>query len=309
MALVNQAMHEINAKIVYFGPGLAGKASNLRYIHGKLKPEFRGKLKAMEVSGGKMLFFDFTPPGEGQVQGYRVRIHLYTISGERVDPAAWKVALKGADGLVFVADAASDRVVQNSHSLEELEAGLASYGMTLCSKPMVFQYNKCDRDDALSKEDLDRVLNPSGLNSFYASSETGTGVLETLLSLVKTVLLELREKGSLEEIAGEATASVAASPVLEPAPPPSFTPAESVGGFPAYEAPEPPAFTPVPEAPPVAAPPAQGTKAAADEPLSLELSADVEFLGTGRLSLPVTIRSGSRSKSVTLKLTFSLDQG
>src|SRR6185369_7764380 len=194
MALVNQAKREINAKIVFFGPGLSGKSTNLKHVHGKLKPEFRGAIKAMSVQEARMLFFDFTPPGDGNVHGFRVRFHVYTVSGGTVDPAAWKMVLKGVDGIVFVADAEPGRFAANRESLEQLVGFLKGYGQSLASVPVVFQYNKTDLEDALSVPELERTLNPTGLPSFKASSLQGEGVLQTLLSLVKTVLGELRSR-------------------------------------------------------------------------------------------------------------------
>src|SRR5690349_3874680 len=149
MALVNQAKREINAKIVYFGPGLAGKSTNLRHIYGKLKPEFRANLKGMQVKDARMLFFDFTPPGDSSVHGCKVRFHVYAISGEPSEPAVWKMVLKGVDGVVFVADSAMDRVGANRTALEQLSGYLSGYGLSLASLPVVFQYNKTDLPDAL----------------------------------------------------------------------------------------------------------------------------------------------------------------
>jgi len=173
MAMVNQAKREINAKIVFFGPGLAGKATNLKHVYNKLKPEFRGAMKAMNVQDARMLFFDFTPPGDGNILGFRVRFHVYTVSGHVVDPAAWKMVLKGVDGVVFVADSAPQRQAANRESLDNLEAFLKGYGQSLTSVPVMFQFNKSDLPDALEVSELERMLNPSRLPSFKASSQSG----------------------------------------------------------------------------------------------------------------------------------------
>jgi len=290
MALVNQAKREINAKIVYFGPGLAGKATNLKHVHGKLKTEFRGAMKAMSVQEARMLFFDFTPPGDGNVHGYRVRFHVYTISGESADPAAWKMVLKGADGVVFVADAAPERLAANRESLDDLTAFLKGYGQTLASLPVVLQYNKSDLGNALAVDELERLLNPSRLPKFQACSQNGEGVLQTLLSLVKAVLSDLRAKG----LDGLATAE-GLQGIVEP-PVPAATASQRV-----------PRAAPVapvtPEAPPVAALAPQ-----AEETLSLELSGAPQAAGPGLFRLPLTIRSGSRTKSVLLSIALSLEE-
>lgn len=285
MALVNQAKREINAKLVFFGPGLSGKATNLKHVHGKLKPEFRGAMKVMSVQEARMLFFDFTPPGDGNVHGFKVRFHVYTVSGEVVEPAAWKMVLKGVDGVVFVADASPERVSSNRESLESLDTFLNGYGQSLASVPLVFQYNKSDLPEALPVEDLERMLNPTRLPSFKASSQTGEGVLQTLLSVVKTVLTGLRSKG-IEGVAG----ADALQGLVETAP----------------AAPQPQqvqAAASSPQAVP-AAPQGRG----AEEELSLELSGAARPTAAGGFQVPLTIRSGSRSKAVLLNIALSLEE-
>ena len=319
MALVNQAKREINAKIVYFGPGLSGKATNLKHVHSKLKPDFRGAMKAMSVQDARMLFFDFTPPGEGNVQGYRVRFHVYTVSGNVVEPAAWKMVLKGVDGVVFVADATPERAAANQESLAQLTGFLKGYSQSLSSVPMVLQYNKCDLPGALSPDELDLVLNPARVPSFKASSQAGEGVLQTLLSLVKSVLHELRSKGVegvAESLQGmvEGPAAVGGAPApAVPAAPKAEVPAPEVAS-PQAEAPQAP---PAPQAqqassePLQAAPPApaavEPVPAAAEAPLSLELSGAPQCTGPGLFRLPLTIRSGERTKSVLLNIALSLE--
>jgi len=336
MALVNQAKREINAKIVFYGPGLSGKATNLKHVHGKLKPDFRGSMKAMSVQDARMLFFDFTPPGDGNVQGFRVRFHVYTVSGLVVEPAAWKMVLKGVDGVVFVADASPERSAANQESLTNLTAFLKGYGQSLSSIPTVFQYNKCDLPEATSLEDLDRMLNPTRLPSFKASSQTGDGVLQTLLSLVKTVLNGLRSKGVDGDAATEGLQGLVETPVA------AGTPALETPQAPrAAQAPQaaPPAQAPqaatVAQAPQAAPPQTSQTGEAAQAPqepaeffelpalevtfsapagaaveehLSLEFSGSSQAAGPGLFRLPLTIRSGARSKTVLLSIALSLEE-
>jgi signal recognition particle receptor subunit beta len=355
MALVNQAKREINAKIVFYGPGLSGKATNVKHVFNKLKPEFRGALKAMKVQDARMLFFDFTPPGDSSVDGYKVRFHLYTVSGPVVDPGAWKMVLKGVDGIVFVADSSAGRKDANRESLDNLAGYLKGYGQSLSSLPLVFQYNKSDLEDSLPAAELERLLNPARFPSFVASSQNGEGVLQTALGLVKTVLTGLRDKGLEGVAAGEAlqrmvqpsappsaTAAPAAhaegsSPALAgaaPTAPPAPTAQEAKEVSPAFEtrqAPEPseaewPPGTPRPasggefgvvetEWPPPYGPAgdrepaAQGEGAkVSEEPLSLELAGNLESVAPGRFRLPLTIRSGARSKAVMLNLDLSIDE-
>lgn len=281
MALVNQAKREINAKIVFFGPAQAGKATSLKHVFNKLKPEFRGAMKVMNVQDARMLFFDFTPPGDGNVDGYKVRFHLYTVSGSNVDPAAWKMVLKGVDGVVFVADSAPQQQEQNRRSMDDLVSFLKGYGQNLVSVPTVLQLNKSDLPDAAAVADLERSLNPSRLPSFRASSQNGDGVLQALMSLVKTVLAGFKSTGA-EELAGsEGLERVVEEPVAPPAAPqPSLARAQ-----------EPPAA------------------AAEEEPLSLELSGAPTAAGGDVISVPLTIRSGSRSKQVVLTLSLAVEKG
>jgi signal recognition particle receptor subunit beta len=320
MALVNQAKHEINAKVVYFGPGLAGKATNLKHVYGKLKPDFRGQMKAMNVQSGRMLFFDFTPPGDGNVEGFRVRFHIYTVSGEAVDAAAWKMVLKGVDGIVFVADAASERRAENQQSLETLSAILKGYGQSLSSVPVAFQYNKSDLSDALQVTELERTLNPAGFPSFKASSQSGEGVLQTLLSLVKNVLTGLRAKGiegiasaeSVQRVVQEPALQAPAAEVRTEEPPeyqatpapreaaPQERPAQAAAPEPLFAASEEPA----PAAGEGAAVPAAGE----EEPLSLEFAGTPEPVGHGLFRLPLTIKSGARSKKVVLSVALSIEE-
>lgn len=289
MALVNQAKREINAKIVFFGPAQAGKATSLKHVFNKLKPEFRGAMKVMNVQDARMLFFDFTPPGDGNVDGFKVRFHLYTVSGSNVDPAAWKMVLKGVDGVVFVADSAPGLQEQNSRSMDELVSFLKGYGQSLMSVPTVLQLNKGDLTDAISMAEMERNLNPSQLPSFRATSQNGEGVLQALMALVKTVLTGLRSKGT-EGIAGAeglhrmVDEPVAAPAAAKPQPPPA-APQQ------AARTPEPPAHQ------------------APEEPLTLELSGPPTAAEGDVISVPLTIRSGSRSKEVVLTLSIAVGKG
>lgn len=286
MALVNQAKREINAKIVFFGPGQAGKGTGLRHVFNKLKPDFRGALKVMSVQGARMLFFDFTPPGDGNVDGFRVRFHLYTVSGPLVDPAAWKMVLKGADGVVFVADSAPQRLEENKTAMGQLVEYLKGYDQSLGTIPAVLQFNKCDLPDALAVAELERQLNPSRLVSFKTSSHTGEGVLQGLMALVKTVLAGLRAKGA-EGIAGSEGL-------------------QHMVQAPAFEAPT----APTPAAAPAAEEPSPAAPAAApvEELLSLEIAGDPVVAGGDLVRVPLTIRSGAREKTVVLTLSLGLSE-
>ena len=304
MALVNQAKREINAKIVFFGPGLAGKGTSLKHVFNKLKPEFRGAMKVMNVQDARMLFFDFTPPGDGNVDGFRVRFHLYTVSGRDIDPAAWKMVLKGVDGVVFVADSTPQRLSENRDSLQSLVSYLKGYGQSLTSVPTVMQLNKSDLPDALAVADLDRMLNPNRLPSFKASSHTGEGVLQSLMALVKTVLTGLRAKGAEGIATGEGLQRMVESPAAASAAPPAQAQPDAGPELASPAVPEQPAAPSEAPAPQAAAQQAQ----VGDQPLSLELAGAPQAAGPGLFRLPLTIRSGDRTKSVVLNFTLSVDE-
>jgi len=305
MALVNKVKREINAKLVYFGPGLSGKTTNLNLIYGKLKPDFRGKLKTMSIQNDKMLFFDFTPPGDGNVKGYSVRFHVYTIKGEASGASPWKMVLKGADGVVFVADSAPERLAANQESLQNLNEYLSSSGQSLNDIPVIFEYNKRDHVNAVPLDELQSLLNPGNLPHFQAMASRGEGVLNTLLAMIKMVLKKLRDSGlDLDEVGEELRSSREQSA------------AEFVQARPEVEREE---YAFAAEEVVTAASLAEegldveaeaGTFAEpsrhADEP-EVMLQGDVEMIAPGRLRLPLIIKYAGGEKKVVLSLSVSLD--
>lgn len=194
MALFNRTKREINAKIVYFGAPLAGKATTLQFIHRKLKPECRGPVKTMGGRMDRMLFFDFMPPELGEVNDYRVRFHLYTVQGEVADPSSWKTVLKGADGVVFVADASPESRTATVESFEKLKAVLRSYGQDLERLPCVIQCNKGDLPDSLDPGEMARLLDSVSIPVVRSIARTGEGVLQVLSTVVKGIMGSLRDR-------------------------------------------------------------------------------------------------------------------
>lgn len=194
MALFNRAKREINAKIVYFGSPLAGKATTLQFIHRKLKQDCRGPMKTMGGHLDRMLFFDFMPPELGEVNDYRVRFHLYTVQGEVTSPSTWKTVLKGADGIVFVADASPESRASARESFENLKESLRSYGQDLEKLPCVIQCNKSDLPDALGADEMARMLGPAGIPVVKSASRTGEGALQALSIVVKGIMNTLRDQ-------------------------------------------------------------------------------------------------------------------
>jgi signal recognition particle receptor subunit beta len=191
MSFVNRMSKEINCKIVYYGAGLCGKTANLNYIFAATKPESRGKMISLETETERTLFFDFLPLDLGKIGEYKVRFHLYTVPGQVFYDASRKLILKGADGIIFVADSQVARAEANSESLENLEQNLNAYNNSLKSMPHVVQYNKRDMPEVTSIEEMRETLNVHKAPEFEAVAKTGEGVFDTLKGLAKLVLTQL----------------------------------------------------------------------------------------------------------------------
>jgi mutual gliding-motility protein MglA len=195
MSFVNYSSREINCKIVYYGPGLCGKTTNLQYIFQKTNPENRGKMISLATETERTLFFDFLPLALGSIRGFKVRFHLYTVPGQVFYDASRKLILRGADGVVFVADSQVDRIEANVESLENLRVNLAEHGFNLDTIPLTLQYNKRDLADIVPVEELGGLLNQRGVPAFNAVATKGDGVFDTLKDIAKQVVLELKKKG------------------------------------------------------------------------------------------------------------------
>lgn len=202
MALIDLSKKEIHCKIVYYGPGRCGKTTNVLYIYNAMSEKTRGKMLTIETKGERTLFFDLLPLALGKVGGFDIRIQLYTVPGQALYEATRKLVLKGADGIVFVADSLKVRQMKNRESLEELKRSLAEYGVSLNEIPLVLQYNKRDLVSSpiptISIEELDRDLN-NGLNlpKFEASATKGIGVFETLKEISKRTVRYVAKKNML----------------------------------------------------------------------------------------------------------------
>jgi mutual gliding-motility protein MglA len=191
MSLINYSSREINCKIVYYGPGLCGKTTNIQYVYNKVDPGTKGKLITLATEMDRTLFFDFLPLELGTVKGFKTRFHLYTVPGQVYYDASRKLILRGVDGIVFVADSQNSRFDANIESLYNLHDNLEEYKLKIEDIPFVIQYNKRDMPDVISLEDLEQELNPEGYPSFEAVATTGEGVFDTLKAVAKGVLNKL----------------------------------------------------------------------------------------------------------------------
>ena len=160
MSMINYASREINCKLVYYGPGLGGKTTNLEHVYGKVSPNARGKMISLATETERTLFFDFLPVDLGMIRGFKTRFHLYTVPGQVYYNASRKLILKGVDGIVFVADSQLERMEANTESMQNLYDNMAEYGYDLTKIPFVIQYNKRDLPNAAPIRDLQAALNP-----------------------------------------------------------------------------------------------------------------------------------------------------
>jgi signal recognition particle receptor subunit beta len=197
MVLVNYSTKEIVAKIVYYGPGLCGKTTNLQYVYTKLNPKKRGKIISLATEADRTLFFDFLPVELGVVQGFRVRFQLYTVPGQVFYSATRKLVLKGTDAVVFVADSQADVLGKNIESIEDMKQNLMENGIDPSSIPIAFQYNKRDLENVLDVGLLDKKLNFRQAPWFEASAVRGDGVMETFKEVTRLLIKDLKQKHSM----------------------------------------------------------------------------------------------------------------
>jgi mutual gliding-motility protein MglA len=191
VSLINYSSREINCKIVYYGPGLCGKTTNLQHIYSRVPQETRGKMISLATEMDRTLFFDFLPLELGQIRGFRTRFHLYTVPGQVYYNASRKLILKGVDGIVFVADSQIDRFEANIESYMNMLDNLTEHDLTIEKIPFVMQYNKRDLPRVVPVDDLERELNPRKAPYFEAVALRGTGVFDTLKVACKLVLKTL----------------------------------------------------------------------------------------------------------------------
>ena len=270
MVQINFARREVNCKIVFYGPGLSGKTTNLEIIHKKVPDTARGNLTSIATEQDRTLFFDFMPLDLGQVAGMKTKLFLYTVPGQVYYDSTRKLVLQGADGVSFIADSDPNRMNDNIESFKNLERNLKDYGVDIRKIPLVIQYNKRDLPGALSVAELNAKINSIGAPVFEAVAVKGEGVMQTLKGISKLVVDRLNEEYAPVKTAAPAAAAApaarAAAPAAAPAAPPRPPSAVSPAAARPAPPPPPPAARPAPPPPPPAARPAPPPPAPAARP-------------------------------------------
>jgi len=192
MSMINYASREINCKVVYYGTGLGGKTTNLEYIYSRVNPDTKGKMISLATETERTLFFDFLPIDLGEVRGFKTRFHLYTVPGQVYYNASRKLILKGVDGIIFIADSQEARMEANIEAMHNLYENLDSYGYDIEEIPLAIQYNKRDLENVQPVEELRAQLNPGEVPDFEAIAIQGEGVFDTLKSVSKRVVANLK---------------------------------------------------------------------------------------------------------------------
>ena len=219
MVLFNYSTKELTAKVVYYGPGLCGKTTNLQFIHENLPDDVRGKMLSLATKTDRTLFFDFLPIDLGSIRGMKTRVQLYTVPGQVFYNETRKLVLKGADGIVFVADSQESMLGANVESFRNLDDNLKAHGMCLAEMPHVLQFNKRDLPRLSSIEDINSGLNKFNAPFYESVATTGIGVQDTLKAIVKLVLLHLTRK--YDPTARPETRTPVAAPPAPPTPAPA----------------------------------------------------------------------------------------
>lgn len=233
MVSINYSSREVCCKIVYYGPGLSGKTTNLQYVHAKVPSNTRGKLISLATEADRTLYFDFLPINIGSINGFSAKFQLYTVPGQVYYNATRKLVLRGVDGIVFVADSQPDKMDENIESLMNLEDNLAEYGYAVTDVPIVIQYNKRDLPNVMSVEQLQTQLNKRGWPYYEASATIGNGVFDTLKLIIKLVLDKAKNTSTTRFKSGDVggdSGRVAVAPNVSPDMVGSAQPARSASG-------------------------------------------------------------------------------
>jgi signal recognition particle receptor subunit beta len=192
MSFVNYHSKEVNCKIVYYGPGLGGKTTNIQYVYKKTCGEAKGQMVSLNTDNERTIFFDFLPLDLGEIRGFKTRFHLYTVPGQVFYESSRKLILRGVDGVIFVADSQLERMEDNIASFESLKDNLEDHGYDLETLPLVMQWNKRDLKNIVSVDEMNSILNKYDAPHFKACATSGEGVFETLKMTSKLVLMNLK---------------------------------------------------------------------------------------------------------------------
>jgi len=290
MALVNHTTREINAKIVYYGPGLCGKTTNIHLIFHRIAPGQRGKLISLATETDRTLFFDFLPVELGTIKNYKVRFHLYTVPGQVFYNATRKLVLKGADGVIFVADSQRAMLDANLESMMNLRDNFGEQGIDLTDFPMVIQFNKRDLPDILSIQEMNAALNPRKVPHYEAVAMTGDGVLKTFTAISKLVLQDMqkfpdRHNFTLGDIIGKNDKHpVGPKDLMEEVPP-----EPSMPGAPMAEA----------------KPEMEALESAVDAGMKVNLGKP--FMENRQIILPFDVRTRDRDDQFELRVTIDME--
>jgi mutual gliding-motility protein MglA len=268
MVQINFALKEVNCKVVFYGPGMSGKTTNLEIVHQKAPEENKGELTSISTDGDRTLFFDFMPLDLGNVAGMRTKFQLYTVPGQVYYNSTRKLVLQGVDGVIFVADSDPDKMDENIESYANLIENLAEYGKDVRELPHVIQYNKRDLPNAMPVAEMDKRMNKFGVPTFEAVAYTGEGVFPTLKTLAAMVLESIERidgRNPRKPAPGKAAPAAPATKAAAPAPATKQAPARPAAPAPATGKPaarKPAAAPAAPPAPVAAAPAAAAPRAA-----------------------------------------------
>jgi len=293
MALVNHTTREINAKIVYYGPGLSGKTTNIHFIYHRISPSQRGKLISLATETDRTLFFDFLPVELGTIKNYKVRFHLYTVPGQVFYNATRKLVLKGADGVIFVADSQRTMLDADLESLRNLHDNFSEMGIDLSDFPVVLQYNKRDLPDVMNLDEMNVKLNPLNGPYYEAVAPRGDGVLKTFAAISKLVLQDMQKNPERHNFSvGDIVAKTEAEPRVSPA---------------AARAPIPEPEPSLPGAPLVDAKPAMAAlEKKVDEGVKVDLGKP--SLENGVIVLPFEVQSKNAKEQYQLRVTINTNE-
>lgn len=293
MALVNHTTREINAKIVYYGPGLSGKTTNIHFIYHRISPSQRGKLISLATETDRTLFFDFLPVELGTIKNYKVRFHLYTVPGQVFYNATRKLVLKGADGVIFVADSQRTMLDADLESLRNLHDNFSEMGIDLSDFPVVLQYNKRDLPDVMNIDEMNGKLNPLSGPFYEAVAPRGDGVLKTFAAISKLVLQDMQKNPERHNFSvGDIVAKTEAEPRVSPA---------------VLRAPVPEPEPALPDAPLVDAKPAMAAlEKKVDEGVKVDLGKP--SLENGVIVLPFEVQSRNAKERYQLRVTINTNE-